>query len=162
MEAWYLLYYKRGQLLRAKEHLEHQAVNCLSPMIKIEKIVRRKRAEVSEPLFPNYLFIEFDSERIHTTTIGSTRGVSHFIRFSALPAVIPLSVITELAQHPVQVIHDPQTSYPGDTMLITEEVFTGLQVIYSESNGEARSMLLLNLLNKQVPQSIDSRQFKKM
>lgn len=162
METWYLLYCKRGQLLRAKEHLERQAVNCLSPMITMEKIVRGKRAEVSEPLFPNYLFIEFNPERIHTTTIGATRGVSHFIRFGALPAVIPLSVITELAQHPVQVIHDPHTPYPGDTVLITEGMFTGLQAIYSEPDGEARSMLLLTLLNKQVPQSIDNRQFKKM
>ena len=40
MESWYLLYCKRGQLLRAKEHLERQEVNCLSPMIALEKIVR--------------------------------------------------------------------------------------------------------------------------
>lgn len=162
MEAWYLLYCKRGQLLRAKEHLERQAVNCLSPMIKMEKVVRGKRAEVSEPLFPNYLFIEFDPERIHTTTIAATRGVSHFIRFGALPTVIPVNVITELTQYPVQMIHDPQTPYPGDTVLITEGVFTGLQAIYSEPDGEARSMLLLNFLNQQVPQSLDNRQFKKL
>ena len=52
MESWYLLYCKRGQLLRAKEHLERQEVNCLSPMIALEKIVRGKRTTVSEPLFP--------------------------------------------------------------------------------------------------------------
>lgn len=60
MESWYLLYCKRGQLLRAQEHLERQQVNCLSPIITLEKIVRGKRIAVSEPLFPNYLFVEFD------------------------------------------------------------------------------------------------------
>ncbi|WP_426917536.1 transcription termination/antitermination NusG family protein, partial [Serratia bockelmannii] len=55
MESWYLLYCKRGQLLRAQEHLERQQVNCLSPIITLEKIVRGKRIAVSEPLFPNYL-----------------------------------------------------------------------------------------------------------
>ena len=65
MQSWYLLYCKRGQLQRAQEHLERQAVNCLTPMITLEKIVRGKRTTVSEPLFPNYMFVEFDPEVIH-------------------------------------------------------------------------------------------------
>lgn len=81
MQSWYLLYCKRGQLQRAQEHLERQAVSCLTPMITLEKMVRGKRTSVSEPLFPNYLFVEFDPEVIHTTTINATRGVSHFVRF---------------------------------------------------------------------------------
>ena len=79
MQSWHLLYCKRGQLQRAQEHLERQAVNCLAPMITSGKIVRGKRTAVSEPLFPNYLFVEFDPEVIHTTTINATRGVSHFV-----------------------------------------------------------------------------------
>ena len=47
MQSWYLLYCKRGQLQRAQEHLERQAVNCLAPMITLEKIVRGKRTAVS-------------------------------------------------------------------------------------------------------------------
>ncbi|MFP1723458.1 transcription/translation regulatory transformer protein RfaH [Lonsdalea quercina] len=161
MESWYLLYCKRGQLLRAKEHLERQTVNCLSPMITIEKVVRGKRTEVSEPLFPNYLFVAFDPEHIHTTTISATRGVSHFVRFGALPATVPQGVIDELALNPTLVVTDPETPQPGDTVTITEGTFNGLEAIYAEPDGEARSMLLLNLLNKQVKQSIDNRQFKK-
>ncbi len=88
MQAWYLLYCKRGQLQRAQEHLERQAVSCLTPMITLEKIVRGKRTSVSEPLFPNYLFVEFDPEVIHTTTINATRGVSHFVRFGMHPATV--------------------------------------------------------------------------
>ena len=36
MQAWYLLYCKRGQLQRAQEHLERQSVNCLTPVITLE------------------------------------------------------------------------------------------------------------------------------
>ncbi len=60
MQARYLLYCKRGQLQRAQEHLERQSVNCLTPVITLEKMQRGKRMTVSEPLFPNYLFVEFD------------------------------------------------------------------------------------------------------
>ncbi len=162
MRAWYLLYCKRGQLLRAKEHLERQDVVCLSPMITLEKIVRGKRTEVSEPLFPNYLFVEFDPEHIHTTTISSTRGVSHFVRFGNLPALVPQQVIEDLQHHQCTTHVDPETPQPGDQVTITEGVFSGLEAIYTEPDGEARSMLLLNLLNKQVRQSIDNRQFRKV
>lgn len=162
MESWYLLYCKRGQLLRAQEHLVRQAVNCLSPIITLEKIVRGKRTAVSEPLFPNYLFVEFDPERIHTTTISATRGVSHFVRFGALPTQIPLQVIEELQAHSEEHYVDPETPQPGDTVLITDGVFEGLHAIYTEPDGEARSMLLLNLINKQINQSIDNRQFQKL
>ncbi len=42
MQAWYLLYCKRGQLQRAQEHLERQSVNCLTPVITLEKNAARE------------------------------------------------------------------------------------------------------------------------
>lgn len=162
MQAWYLLYCKRGQLQRAQEHLERQAVNCLTPMITLEKIVRGKRTAVSEPLFPNYLFVEFDPEIIHTTTINATRGVSHFVRFGASPATVPEEVIAQLELYPPEGVTDPGTPYSGDSVVITEGAFEGLQAIFSEPDGEARSMLLLNLLNKQVLQSVKNTAFRKV
>lgn len=163
MESWYLLYCKRGQLLRAKDHLERQQVNCFSPMIALEKIVRGKRTQVDEPLFPNYMFIEFDPESIHTTTISATRGVSHFVRFGNQPAIVPQNVITALQNDPTPIpVVSSNLAQPGDAVLITEGAFEGLQAIYAEPDGETRSILLLNLLNKPVIRSIGNRQFEKL
>lgn len=162
MQSWYLLYCKRGQLQRAQEHLQRQAVNCLTPMISLEKMVRGKRTMVSEPLFPNYLFVEFDPEVIHTTTINATRGVSHFVRFGASPAQVPSTVIHQLSLYKPEGVIDPETPYPGDSVIITEGALEGLQAIFKEPDGEARSMLLLNLLNKQVLQSIKNTDFRKV
>ena len=163
MQAWYLLYCKRGQLQRAQEHLERQAVNCLTPAITLEKMVRGKRTTVSEPLFPNYLFVEFDPEVIHTTTINATRGVSHFVRFGAHPATVPSSVIHQLSVYKQpEDIPDPDTPFSGDDVVITEGAFEGLVAIFAEPDGEARSMLLLNLLNKEVKQSVKNTSFRKV
>ncbi|XTZ38393.1 transcription/translation regulatory transformer protein RfaH [Salmonella enterica] len=161
MRSWYLLYCKRGQLQRAQEHLERQAVSCLTPMIALEKIVRGKRTTVNEPLFPNYLFVEFDPEVIHTTTINATRGVSHFVRFGKHPASVPPSVIHQLSIYQPEGITDPDTPYPGDDVIITEGALEGLKAIFKEADGEARSVLLLNLLNKQVVQSVKNTDFRK-
>ncbi|MGL4487585.1 MAG: transcription/translation regulatory transformer protein RfaH [Yersinia sp. (in: enterobacteria)] len=161
MKHWHLLYCKRGQMLRAKEHLERQTVNCWTPILTIEKMIRGKRTEAIEALFPNYLFVEFDSEHIHTTTISATRGVSHFIRFGTQPAVIPAIVIADMQSHTADKIIAPEVPRPGDIVTIIDGIFAGLQAIYTEPDGEARSMLLLNMLNSQIVQSLDNRQFEK-
>ena len=163
MQAWYLLYCKRGQLQRAQEHLERQSVNCLTPVITLEKMQRGRRTTVSEPLFPNYLFVEFDPEVIHTTTISATRGVSHFVRFGAHPARVPSSVIHQLSvyQQPED-ITDPETPYAGGGVVLAEGAFGGLPAIFAEPGGEARSMLLLSLLNKEVLQSVKNTDVRKV
>lgn len=100
---------------------------------------------------------------IHTTTINATRGVSHFVRFGAQPATVPSTVIHQLSVYKQpDNITDPDTPFSGDDVVITEGAFEGLQAIFSEPDGEARSMLLLNLLNKQVLQSVANTAFRKV
>ncbi|AWK14520.1 transcription/translation regulatory transformer protein RfaH [Candidatus Fukatsuia symbiotica] len=161
MKSWYLLYCKRAQQLRAQEHLERQGVVCLTPTVEMEKIFRRKRITVTEPLFPNYLFTEFSPENIHTTTIKATRGVSHFVRFGIHPVIIPQLVIDDIKLHMMHKMSDPRLPVLGDVVRVTEGIFAGLQAIYTEPDGETRSILLLNMLNSQVTQSLDNRHFEK-
>lgn len=66
--------------------------------------MRGKRTTVSEPLFPNYMFVEFDPEVIHTTTINATRGVSHFVRFGATPATVPSPLFTSFLSTSLKVL----------------------------------------------------------
>jgi len=108
------------------------------------------------------MFIEFDPERIHTTTISATRGVSHFIRFGPKLATVQPDVIKQLMEPPTMEIRDPETPYEGDVVMITEGVFEGLEAIYTEPDGEARSLLMLNLINQPVRQSIDNTHFQKI
>ncbi|MFV9997990.1 MAG: transcription/translation regulatory transformer protein RfaH [Arsenophonus endosymbiont of Dermacentor nuttalli] len=161
MENWYLLYCKRGQIERAIKNLKRQHVICLTPVAHIQKMMRGKRVTVIETLFPNYLFVKFNPEEIHTTTIRSTRGVSHFIRFGLYPVIVPDNIINELKFASKQEIIAPKTPVSGDTVVITEGIFEGLKAIYSEPDGENRSIILLNILNQNIPKLIDNKQFKK-
>ena len=163
MKNWHLLYCKRGQIARAIEHLERQQVICFTPMVTIEKLIRNKRTLVTEPLFPNYLFIQFDPEVIHTTTINSTRGVNAFVRFGRYPVTVPQEVIDTLqSPTPSSVIYSEENvPHSGDYVLITEGVFQGIKAIYQEPDGETRSILLLKILNNEVKKSVDHKEFKK-
>ncbi|MFS1539197.1 MAG: transcription/translation regulatory transformer protein RfaH [Candidatus Phlomobacter fragariae] len=161
MKNWYLIYCKRGQIERALKNLKRQHVIYLTPEAQIQKIVRGKPITVTEALFPNYLFVNFNPEKTHTTTIRSTRGVSHFIRFGTYPVIVPDNIINELRSASKQEIVAPKTLVSGDTVIITKGIFEGLKAIYSEPNGENRSVILLKILNQNVAKLIDNKQFKK-
>ncbi|WP_273818543.1 transcription/translation regulatory transformer protein RfaH [Providencia rettgeri] len=160
MDKWYLLYCKTGQDLRAIEHLERQGVNSFSPRYEAEKMVRNRRSKVMEPLFPNYLFVKFDYEVIHFSTINSTRGVSYFVRFGKLPVVVPDEIIATLMVPNFMKEVSEQLPKKGDEVVIYDGIFQGVRAIYSEPDGEARSVLLLKILNKEVPRIVDNRNFE--
>lgn len=62
----------------------------------------------------------------------------------------------------VMLVIDPSTPYPGDKVIITEGAFEGFQAIFTEPDGEARSMLLLNLINKEIKHSVKNTEFRKL
>ncbi len=62
---------------------------------------------------------------IHTTTISATRGVNNFVRFGALPAIVPSAVIHQLSIYKPEGITDPETPHEGDSVLITDGAFEG-------------------------------------
>ncbi|WP_105902482.1 transcription/translation regulatory transformer protein RfaH [Vibrio gangliei] len=158
MKSWYLLYCKRGEQKRAKQHLENQQVECYYPEIEIEKILRGKRQRVVEPLFPSYMFVALDHDNGPTfTTIRSTRGVMDFVRFGGLPYKVPKGVIERLQNFKPD---EEGTTLPkqGQTVQITSGQFAGFDAVYHESDGEKRSILLITLINKQVKIKVDNTQ----
>ncbi|MEZ9059622.1 transcription/translation regulatory transformer protein RfaH [Vibrio pelagius] len=165
MKRWYLLYCKRGEQLRAKQHMENQGVECFYPQLEVEKIVRGKKKRVKEPLFPSYIFVRFDYEQGPSfTTLRSTRGVVDFIKFGAMPHEVQGDLIYELKQieqecqgYPVddcpQLCSDYQA---GDVVEICSGQFAGIKAVYHEKDGEARSIMLVQMISQVVPVSIEN------
>ncbi|MEI8608433.1 transcription/translation regulatory transformer protein RfaH [Enterovibrio norvegicus] len=159
MNPWYLLYCKRSEQQRAEQHLKRQGVDCYYPQVSVEKIRRGKRSSILEPLFPNYVFASFDPEEISFTTIRSTRGVVDFVRVGAKPQLVPLDLIKNLMV--IEDCDDQRESLSevwkdGDAIAISQGQFEGMEAIYKEADGELRSILMINLLNKQVEVSLEN------
>ena len=116
---------------------------------------------MNEQTFPNSLYVLLSPEFLHTPPISATRCATHLVRFRALPAAVPQKVIESLAQQDFQSSVISSLPQQGDEVEITAGTFEGLRAIFAEPEGETRSVLLLNLLNKQVSRSVDNRQFRK-
>ncbi|MGL5727649.1 MAG: transcription termination/antitermination NusG family protein, partial [Plesiomonas sp.] len=97
MDAWYLLYCKRGQQSRAAQHLELQNIRYFCPMLTVTKQRRGKTQEESEALFANYLFVHFNPDQLSVTRVQATRGVARLVRFGETLARVPDEVLIDLA-----------------------------------------------------------------
>ncbi|PSU97695.1 transcription/translation regulatory transformer protein RfaH [Photobacterium kishitanii] len=167
MKDWYLLYCKRSEQERAVINLDRQGAECYYPQVVVEKIVRGKRCECYEPLFPSYVFVTFDPEQLSFTTVRSTRGVADFIRQGAMPQIVSEELIYNLMTNEANNSYDhmfeslPQQGdklilEQGDKLILEQGEFKGLDAIYQEPDGEKRSFMLINLLGKQVKVSVEN------
>lgn len=163
MKSWYLLYCKRGAQLRAKQNLENQGVECFYPQITIEKIRRGKKQQITEPLFPCYIFIYFNYEDGPSfTTIRSTKGVVDFIRFGVQPYTVDPLLIKELKRADEGNVNHVEQQLPvkGQMVKIKTGIFAGIDAIYQQADGDERSMVLIQLINQQVQSVIDNNELE--
>ena len=164
---WLLLQVKPRQEMRALENLERQQGECYCPLIQVEKLSHGKRIQDKEALFPGYLFINFDPEQsgLTYTAIRSSRGVSKIVRFGETPVKVPESLILQIKDCERTNLPDfSATTLPkkGDTVIIVEGPFKGLQAVYSQTDGQQRSIVLISLLHQQAPTSLANTQIQKI
>ena len=163
---WLLLQAKPHQEMRAVENLECQQVQCYCPLIQVEKLSRGKRIQVEAALFPGYFFINFDPHRnnLTYTAICSSRGVSKIVRFGEEPAKVPESLILQIKdceKFSAPRLNAPNLPQKGDTVIIVEGPFKGLQAVYSQTDGLQRSIVLISLLYRQAPTSLANTHIQK-
>ncbi len=156
-EKWYLLKTKVRQEKRAMENLQRQNVVCFCPKVLVEKISRGKKSQVPEILFPGYLFVTFESSSSSMHCVNSTRGVQSFICFGGVPAEVPCSLIQELKEKTETPEGFRISNLPkrGARLRVISGPFTGINVIFCQSNGEKRAEVLLNMMHQEVKVSIE-------
>ena len=158
MQKWYVIYTKSRKEKIALQNLNAQGYDAHLPLIKLEKIIRHKKAIVEEPLFPRYLFIRLDEQASQDwSPIRSTIGVSQMVKFGNLLAQLPDEVVQmtfNLQSQPVM-----QTISSGEAVIINDGPFKGIEALFSHFDGDQRAVLLLNLLEKTVKGTFDLTEF---
>ena len=153
---WFLLQTKLREELRAAENLLHQEVESFCPMICVEKISRGKRVEVTEVLFPGYLFIQLGESSVSATSIRSTRGVSHFVSSGGRSIKVPSDLIDQLQRRVALEENQVASRLPkaGEKMNIIDGPFRGLDAVFYQPDGNNRALVLVTMLNQEIKASI--------
>jgi transcriptional antiterminator RfaH len=162
-ESWYLVHLKPRQENVALANLERQGYECYLPQMRIERIRRSKVEVVTEPMFLRYLFIRLDSsdQGKSWSPIRSTLGVSQLVTFGARAAKVDDTLIDILRQRE-RILPTQNMFYSGDSVLITDGPFAGLEAIYQTMDAKQRAFILIEILAKPVPMEIDAGRLKKV
>lgn len=158
---WYLLYCKPRQELRAQQHLANQGYNSFLPQISLQKLRGNKWQQVTEPLFPRYLFLHIgSSEQLNMRAIRATRGITDFVRFGYKLATAPDTLLQLLTQQQIALKQQPVDSHlkQGDEISIVNGPFSGLQAVFDTADGDKRSIILISMLGQWVTAEVDNQQ----
>lgn len=133
----------------ALQNLEQQGYECYLPILATERLRRGALVTGEESLFPRYFFIRLGQELFvkNWVPIRSTRGVSRLVSFGNKPARIPDALIEQLRTEAVARQAEPLFSL-GDRGCLTEALLTGIEGMYQMTDGEARVIVLIELLSR--------------
>ena len=158
---WYLLYCKPKQELSAQQHLANQGLTSFLPEITLDKLRAGAWQQVTEPLFPRYLFLHIsNSEQLNIRAIRATRGITDFVRFGSALATVPDQLIQQLTAEQMSLKQQPAEGRlkAGEAVTIIKGPLSGLNAVFDCADGEKRSLILVSMLGQWVSTRVDNQQ----
>lgn len=156
---WYLLYCKPRQELRAQQHLANQGFHSFVPQLTLQKLRANRWCEVTEPLFPRYLFLHLPAgQELNLRAIRATRGITDFVRFGTQLATVPQQLVALLTEQQISLKQQtiPPVLKAGDAVSILTGPFAGLNAVFNTQDGEKRSIVLVSLLGQWLATTVDN------
>ena len=154
MKQWFVVNTKAREEAKALFHIKRQSFNAYLPQYKKIRRHARRTDKVLAPLFPKYLFVEFDLDMENWSTINSTIGVSTLIKFGSLPTPIPAELVREIrtredSEGMISLNKDLKIKL-GDEVNIIAGAFNNHSGIFECQNDDERIVILLNLMGRNV------------
>jgi transcriptional antiterminator RfaH len=143
--AWYVVHTKPKQEFRALEQLENQGYHCFLPTLRVERAGRITRKTCLEPLFARYLMIHLNSTTENWSPIRSTRGVNGLLKFGDRFATLQDQYVETLKSVPQEALR--RLFMPGDHVSVCSGPFAGIDGIYQADDGEARALVLIEMMS---------------
>ncbi|MCP4285058.1 MAG: transcription/translation regulatory transformer protein RfaH [Gammaproteobacteria bacterium] len=152
MNQWYAIYTKPNKEVVAEKNLQRQEIATYLPLTREKRRRKGKWIDSIVPMFSRYLFINMDVTQQSTASIRSTIGVSNMVRFSGEPTTVPGNLIELLrlrtdTETGLIDIGKPQFQ-PGEKVVVLDGPFKDINGVFQQTNGEQRSMILLELLGR--------------
>ncbi|TKB74852.1 MAG: hypothetical protein E8D46_04670 [Nitrospira sp.] len=157
---WYVVSTKPHQEKQAEAHIKQWGIECLLPLLKVSKVIRRTRKTVIQPLFPGYLFARFDLSR-HYRAVSYATGVRKIVEFGSGPIELDERMIDGIREklNNGYVTVTPIRPVKGQIVHIKGGPLAGLEAVFvREMTDRNRVLLLLNTLGFHAKVTLDSDQ----
>lgn len=156
---WYCLYLKPKQTDVVIFYLnQYSKLEYLNPLYRYRKIKNNKIIEVTEELFPRYLFVQATDEMV--PKLRYYRGVQKVIgdRFGN-PHIVPETVIDTIKSKMIDGLIEVEKNIfsKGDKVRILSGLFSNFEGIFLEyKNSLERTTILLNTIYSSYVVEVDT------
>jgi transcriptional antiterminator RfaH len=152
MKRWYVVETQPRAEAKALWHLQRQGYTAYLPRYRKLRRHARRTDEVRAPLFPRYLFVEFDMARSAWHAIRSTIGIVRLVCQGEKPAPVPDGVVDGLRTR-----EDANGLVPieprfrrGEAVRIVAGALADQIGLFECASDDRRVVLLLELLGRRV------------
>ena len=139
MLAWHIAVCRPLQETRAAIELVNQDFRVYLPILD------------SKPMFPRYIFVQFDREYDDWGKIKSTRGCVDLIKNGFQPSIVPQDAMDAIMafKPPVEPV-DGETQYTeGQMVQIISGPFQGFQGLF-QRDAKGRTAALLEVMGRRI------------
>lgn len=151
---WYVVHTHPREEQGAAEQLARQDFSVYLPQYAKRRSHARRVETVTAPLFPRYLFVQFDSADAHWRVIRSTRGVIDLVRNGIDPVPLPSGVIDDIRDREGPdgrvILGKHLKLNRGDAIRIDRGPFAAHLAIFEGMRDSERVIALLSLLGREV------------
>jgi transcriptional antiterminator RfaH len=154
---WYAIYTKAGQEDSVTFLLRNAGIDVLNAKLKSSRFRQNRLVEFIEPLFPCYIFADFEKEK-YAHMITYTRGIRYIVG-KQNPMIVSNEIITAIKDNLEQdniIIMRPPRFCRGDRVHIKDGPFKNFIGLFErEIRGPERVMILLDAIHCRL--EIDGR-----
>ena len=139
MLAWHVALCRSQQEARAAVELANQSFRVFLPILD------------TKPMFPRYIFLQFDRDRDDWGKVKSTRGCVDLLKSGFLPSIVPEPVMDAIMafRPPVEPVQGETQFTEGQRVRVTEGPCQGLEGLF-QRDAKGRNYALLEILGKRV------------
>jgi len=147
---WYVLHTKSRFENVVNDGLINKSVEVFLPRIQVRSKRRDRKAMITVPLFPGYLFVKSDLSPHNHLEIVKTTGAVRLIGTKDGPVTVPQTAIESL-KIMVEGNNQVSTGYrlkKGDSVIVIAGPFTGLSGIFVRYRGQERVVVNIEALGQ--------------
>lgn len=149
--AWYAAQLRPNGDSLALVNLKRQGFNAFRPLLWETKRSAKGPQRVLRPMFPGYVFVEFDITQPDWPKIRSTRGVSRLVgNISGRPSQLPNALIDILRQRCAGNVDKTSVNalQPGDKVYVSSGPFAAFLATVERMDAQSRVWLLIDFMGR--------------
>ncbi len=144
--SWLLVATKPRSEFVARQHLERQGFEVCVPQITLRKRKQGKWQQLTEPMFPGYVFLGVVLGEQDVAPVKSTQGCHQLVRFGGQLVPVPKELIQQFSDYEKAPLKITQSFAKGQVVSIIGGPFSGFQGMVERSRGAERVELLFAFL----------------